>query len=150
MGLRHSEESIGAQSPKRRRQMREIKFRGKRLDNGAWVYGSLMQLEGSAYIYDYDIGDNGVSDVPQLSLIRWHADPVTVGQSTGLHDKNGAEIFEGDILKLKDYHGERIVTVSFHNGAYYCTGDGFSDEYLFNSRDREVIGNIHQHPHLLP
>lgn len=139
--------------------MREIKFRGKRLDNGAWVYGSLMQLEGSAYIYDYDIGDNGVSDVPQLSLIRWHADPVTVGQSTGLHDKNGAEIFEGDIVEAWSQGQRATCEVKWGIGrAGFCLYRA-KNGLLWNlsgggangtEEVAEVIGNIHQHPHLLP
>lgn len=69
-------------------------------------------------------------------------------QWTGLLDINGVEIYEGDVLRLTDYHGERIVEVGFYCGTYYYTGDGFSDEYLFNSRERRVLGNVYANPEL--
>lgn len=66
--------------------MREIKFRGKRLDNGEWVYGDLHIRTPFPHIHS------------EIDYSRVNIDPHTVGQFTGLHDKNGNEIYEGDIV----------------------------------------------------
>lgn len=73
--------------------MREIKFKGKRLDNGEWMYGDLNHLVDGVYISN----DNG-NNMAQV-------DPDTVGMNTGLNDKNNKEIYGGDILA---HNGEAI------------------------------------------
>lgn len=83
---------------------KEILFRGKRLVGGEWVYGDLRQVEGKSYILDYDIGDDGISDIQKIFNIHHKVDPTTVGQFTGLRAK-GTRIFEGDIVK-QTYHAE--------------------------------------------
>jgi len=67
--------------------MRQIKFRGKRLNNGEWVEGWLVEMFGAPHILD----KNNPTDAYPI-------DPATVGQFTGLLDKNGSEIYEGDIV----------------------------------------------------
>ena len=73
--------------------MRTIKFRGKRIDNGEWVYGSLDLTDNSAAI-SWDRTDNDGDSVPWFANVV----PDTVGQFTGLRDENEKEIYEGDII----------------------------------------------------
>ena len=125
--------------------MREIKFRGKRIDNGEWVYGAFVPdaLEtpdndlitwGFIRRYNRDIGKMETIEVARES----------VGQYTGLCDKNGNEIYEGDILRYSD--GE-ILGVAFDNKTAQFTT---KTRWLWTIIDVcEVIGNIHDNPELL-
>ena len=125
--------------------MREILFRGKRVDNGEWAYGDLLHCDDETEIYSESVGKNGGYVVPE-----------TVGEYTGLTDKNGTRVFEGDIIDVAynpNYGGvakERIGTfkVGFEDGRYvYEDGEGY---FLFTESDEIiVIGNIHDNPELL-
>ena len=124
--------------------MREIIFRGKRLSNGEWVYGFIIKTFGTYYIIDKDDDKN----------IAYKIIPETVGQYTGLCDKNGKKIFEGDIVKTDKFsepNKQYIIKYDLQFGAfigqdrynlYFVTFDGDSGEF-------EVIGNIHDNPELL-
>jgi len=130
--------------------MREILFRGKRTDNGEWVEGYLIYDEfcnTSIPYIGYLFGDD--VDVVEVA-------PETVGQYTGLKDKNGKRIFEGDILDTPD----RLVVVTWldANAQFDCDFLRYAhDIEIINFKGifprefykYEVIGNIHDNPELL-
>lgn len=130
--------------------MREIKFRGKRLDNGEWVYGDLHIRTPFPHIHS------------EIDYSRVNIDPHTVGQFTGLHDKYGKEIYEGDIVKwiltmpevgvnggYEEYHTEEIGEIQWDAGALYL-GKYCAAGFAYESEDyAEIIGNIHDNPELL-
>ena len=116
---------------------REILFRGKRLDNGEWVYGV-------ANIVDPNETENIFT-----SNFFMKVDPETVGQYTGLEDKNGVKIFEGDILG--GIVGGGVVVWIDREARYGISLLGEVHEvYLqeLEQADLEVIGNIHDNPEL--
>lgn len=157
--------------------MKTIKFRGKRLGNGEWVYGDLLQgLKDDKYIVISH--DEGVT--------KYEVDPDTVGQFTGLKDKNGNEIYEGDILRVTEFKNamwdvphefedfdvftldelkgqkikEYVTPVIGEDGCFLISSkSGDNDTFLtclfgdmkrsFPIFDFELIGNIHDNPELL-
>ena len=129
--------------------MREILFRGKRIDNGEWVEGSLLAWpDGSAEI----CYDNPENDDEFLKSIVY---PETVGQYTGLTDKNGKKVFEGDIVRT--YRNEetfdRMMVEWYEDSASFVLAPQkrfHHYESLMNSHIYlEVIGNIHDNPEFL-
>ena len=128
--------------------MREILFRGKRLDNGAWETGSLVIVRMDCHDAQYYIAD-------KMTGYHTPVDPSTVGQYPGLKDKNGKRIFDGDVAKVLQGKDKDIAYVGFENGAFMLypkTGNIYERtlwEYWYNDWDVEVIGNITDNPELL-
>ncbi|HEY4482396.1 MAG TPA: YopX family protein [Candidatus Brocadiaceae bacterium] len=148
--------------------MREVKFRGltTNSEEPKWLYGSLVTglfhnintKEDCAIIVD-TTGNPDFDCLGDLDDLDLDVDIKTVGQYTGLKDKNGVEIYEGDIYEMYG-HNYKIV---FDNGAFCITGvkrhattpinwkpetedDCMIEDFAFNM---EIIGNIHQNPELL-
>ncbi len=124
--------------------MREILFRGKREYNGEWVEGHLFQnLYGDYEIRECKIYDNDFY-IDDYVII-----PETIGQYTGLTDKNGKKIFEGDIVK--DCYGE-VELCYYHEEKYRLIFDAthfIRELEVANGVECEVIGNIHDNPELI-
>jgi uncharacterized phage protein (TIGR01671 family) len=130
--------------------MREYKFRGKRVDNGEWVYGYLCYIDNKpAIITGY---------VKQVDGSLFHCNtfyfviPETVGRYTGDKDKNGKEIYEDDLVAVADYaNWEGLYKVAWDNdGSMYVIEDAYGDrEKLCEFEEYLVKGNIHDNPELL-
>ncbi|HAC0038499.1 TPA_asm: hypothetical protein GYX19_15180 [Listeria monocytogenes] len=129
--------------------MREIEFRGKRIDNGEWVYGNLMQFEDSATFIFAD-ERKGASTLTYAHFIinNMHAiDEKTLGQYTGLKDKNGKKIFEWDIGW--DEHNECYGIVKFEDAKFLYLWENIAEDLWEVADGIEICGNIHENLDLL-
>lgn len=125
--------------------MRPIKFRGKRIDNGEWIFGDLIQdTKGSFAIWPVaSVNSDGVEEVA----------PSSIGQYTGYKDCKGNEIYEGDIVahERKGSSLRYYREVVFHHGGF-CLRFNFATYPMGDVRnisEWEIIGNIHDNPELI-
>ena len=156
--------------------MREYKFRGKMIPENEWIYGTLLRIPAPPYCW----GENPPKDKYYIQfadprympdwgmpykMVQGEVSPETIGQYTGLKDKNGKEVYEGDILELnKDgriFYGtsdgllaKKYQLVGFKDGAFMtCRNKHLIDDYdtylWIISKYSTVAGNIHDNPELL-
>lgn len=124
--------------------MREILFRGKRTDNGQWVEGWAYPFTNGGYVGKDNrmCIRNGMyaKDIYEIA-------PETVGQYTGLTDKNGRKIFEGDIIK--DVDTGKVFSIEWHEPAFVRVDNRRYFFWDMCAESYEVIGNIYESPELL-
>lgn len=136
--------------------MRKILFRAKAINrdpngnyrtnyqDGDWVYGLVSKI-WSKYDEAEMTNEDGVSGI--------EVDYNTIGQYTGLDDKNGAPIFEGDIVMKRTYQGKKPFPVTFTDGMFHCGWGGGSSTathgYTLADKQIEVVGNIYDNPELV-
>ena len=129
--------------------MKEILFRGNRVDGYGWVYGYLVHDEAERNQpriiigREYSTGTYFHCQAPRV--LR-----ATVGQFTGLLDANGEKIFEGDILKERNGEDIGFIRYADEDGMFYLVADNVLYDFSnCNSKWYEVIGNIHDNPELV-
>lgn len=124
---------------------RTIKFRGKTINEGEWIYG--MTISHGAIARKRD------NIYMEVAEGKWKGiDPETVGQFTGLLDRNGKEIYEGDIVMQRGYSGVKPMVVRFEQGAFIVGWHGGSSTQtrpMLIQKRCEVIGNVIDNPDLL-
>lgn len=134
--------------------MREILFRGKRIDSGEWVNGSFC-MDATEQLYGCSGADGFIRRyiTEKREMNMFEVERETVGQFTGLTDCNGVKIFEGDVIEYTDGCNDWLGAVKYASddaqfAVRFIGGDVESFDNLY-SGDCEVIGNIYDNPELL-
>lgn len=132
-------------------------FRGKRVDDGEWVRGVPLELDGELWLADAFVYENTMTGQAYDKPFYTKIDPETLGQCTGLRDKSGKLIFEGDICKCHLWSGlgksavveckDACVNLRSLNRENTIMSDYL--KCLVANNAAEVIGNIHDNPELL-
>ena len=131
--------------------MREIKFRGKLKEKGmsGWIEGSLVHITRT-YKGEEDEQECDIYQIINEDGVGFFIDKETIGQFTGLHDENGKEIYEGDIVKADWFNRDEVIgEICFSMGCFILANSSVSDNQLFIFKSFEVIGNIYENPELL-
>ena len=123
--------------------MREILFRGKRIDNGEWVEGGLISVNDCEHGTVTAIIPHNC-EAYRFNISGEYVIPETIGQYTGKTDKNGKKIFEGDVVDILTENEEAGI-VTYDEGCFHVKADGFSIDFRnnINGDDLLIIGNIH-------
>lgn len=136
--------------------MKEILFRGKRIDNGKWIEGCLLKVTLSGKTAYLIFGDEfGFAGTEVEALCHALVGPETIGQYTGVTDKNDRKIFEGDIVRVHDYLAKRgdpwheFEGVVGHQNASFVIISDVVKHYRWIDYECEIIGNIHDNPEMM-
>ena len=128
-------------------------FRGKRFDNGKFVTGFYTWCEDNSFINVHEsICVEAETNSFENHLVPYNIDPKTIGQCTGLKDKNGVLIFEDDIVNYEyavfeleeSFNAKEQAEIMFVNGGFFCVnGNGLFCSIGDRPSTLEIIGNIH-------
>ena len=138
--------------------MREILFKGKRIDNGEWVEGCYAECNGKTFIgIDISIGIDDIFEVFCTPLIRWfEVDPKTICQFTGLTDKNGVRIWKNDIVEAWSQGSRAIGTVKQRVDGLWIMSPAWQNHEFWELKPNsngettvEVLVNAFDNPELL-
>ncbi|OYP67019.1 YopX family protein [Prevotella sp. P2-180] len=126
-------------------KVENIKFRAKRTDDGAWVYGDLTHVQRICTKEQTE--KSGRRTEPAVRIANYDVDEETIGQFTGLYDNSGKAVYEGDLLSGED--NNVIVVVWFDAGFCDCNSNAIVSLRELGVEDRKVIGNIYDNKELL-
>lgn len=128
-----------------------------------WIFGTILRIPAPPVCFGKSETDKYYIQFPDprympdwnmpYKMVQGEVNADTIGQHTGLHDKNGKEIYEGDVVKYRDSTGQHIEKVIFDKGCFYAGMHGGSSTRvapkLINTRITEVIGNVWEDSDLL-
>lgn len=140
--------------------MKENKFRGKETDTGKWVYGGLFKEPAPPQCFEKTLEDKYWIVYPNprympdwnlpYEMVRTDIEKETIGQYTGLKDKNGKEIYEGDIIYVIPEDETAFILWDKETAKYIIQFKGWCADFdNYYGKELEVIGNIYDNPELL-